>query len=29
MGRGLHYLLNLTLHGVMVLPAILTYLSYF
>lgn len=29
MSRGLHYLLNLTPHGVSVLPAISTYLSYF
>jgi sec-independent protein translocase protein TatC len=29
MSRGLHYLLNLTPHGVMVLPTISTYLSYF
>lgn len=29
MSRGLHYLLNLAPHGVMVLPSIPTYLSYF
>jgi sec-independent protein translocase protein TatC len=29
MSRGLHYLLNLAPHGVMVLPSISTYLSYF
>jgi sec-independent protein translocase protein TatC len=29
MSRGLHYLLNLTPHGVMALPTISTYLSYF
>jgi sec-independent protein translocase protein TatC len=29
MSRGLHYLLNLAPHGVAVLPAISTYLSYF
>jgi sec-independent protein translocase protein TatC len=29
MSRGLHYLLNLTPHGVLVLPTISTYLSYF
>ena len=29
MSRGLHYLLNLTPHGVAVLPTISTYLSYF
>jgi sec-independent protein translocase protein TatC len=29
MSRGLHYLLNLTPHGVTVLPTISTYLSYF
>jgi sec-independent protein translocase protein TatC len=29
MSRGLQYLLNLTPHGVMVLPSIGTYLSYF
>src|SRR5271165_4163045 len=29
MSRALHYLLNLTPHGVMVLPTIPTYLSYF
>jgi sec-independent protein translocase protein TatC len=29
MSRGLHYLLNLTPHGVMVLPTISAYLGYF
>jgi sec-independent protein translocase protein TatC len=29
MSRGLHYLLNLAPHGVLVLPSISTYLSYF
>ncbi|MGH3285648.1 MAG: twin-arginine translocase subunit TatC, partial [Streptosporangiaceae bacterium] len=29
MSRGLHYLLNLAPHGVIVLPTISTYLSYF
>jgi hypothetical protein len=29
MSRGLAYLLNLTPHGVAVLPTISTYLSYF